>query len=178
MLSLALAAIADHAEACHLEVAMLGGILVHAMLFHFILGLLFGLMHVGMAHFAGHGYSVTPVRRKPDGLAVELPGAAIFGGQLVLVSALSLSQTASQRPDFGVLVLAAGTNRWHQQQRGYGEHTQQQFILHEFSPFLNLRSEKSLPFFHGLTSSTLGPNHKGMPDTDAKFTRAALRFHE
>jgi hypothetical protein len=69
---------------------MLGGILVHAMLFHFVLGLLFSLMHVGIAHLAGHSYSVTPVRRKPDGLAVELPGTAIFGGQLVLVRAFGL----------------------------------------------------------------------------------------
>jgi len=133
MLSLPLAAIADHIEFCHSEMAMLGCILVHAMLFHLILDLLFGLMHVGIAHLAGHGYGMTPVRRKLNALAVELPGAAIFGGQLVLVSALGLRQTACQGADFGVLV-AAGTNGWHQQQRGYGKHTQQQFILHEFSP--------------------------------------------
>jgi len=54
-----------------------GGTLVHVMFFHFIFDFFFGLMHVGMAHFAGHGYGMTPVRRKPDALTVKFPSAAI-----------------------------------------------------------------------------------------------------
>jgi len=60
---------------------MFGGILVHAMLFHFILTFSLAFMHVGIAHLAGH-VTVDPCEAKADGLAVELPGAAIFGGCL------------------------------------------------------------------------------------------------
>src|SRR6267378_818842 len=109
---------------------MLLGILVHVMFFHFILGFLFDAMHAGIPNSAGHGYGVASVRRQPNGLAVKLPGAAIFGRQLVLVSALGLRQTAGQGANLRALV-SCETNRRNHQQRGYGNHTQQQFILHE-----------------------------------------------
>src|SRR6266850_2613823 len=114
--SFLLAAIADHAEVCRIKVAMFGGILVHAMLFHFIFDFFFGLVQVGRSHFAGHGHSVSIVRRKFERLAVELPGRTILGRQLVLVSALGFRQTARQRADFGALVLGVTNRRNHQQQ--------------------------------------------------------------
>src|SRR6266404_6418501 len=76
---LLLAAIADHTDVGHLEMAMFGRILIHAMLFHFIFDYLFGAVEVGSSHFAGHGYGMTPVRRESDCLAVKLPGGTIFG---------------------------------------------------------------------------------------------------
>jgi len=115
--SLLLAAIADHLYVCHIEVAMFGSILIHAMLFHFIFDFLFGLVQIGGSHFAGHGYGVTSVRRKFECLAVKLPGGAILGRQLVLVSVFGFRQTARQGADFGALVLGV-TNRRNQQQSG------------------------------------------------------------
>jgi hypothetical protein len=138
---------------------MFGGILVHAMLFHFIFDFLFGAMHVGIPHSSSHGYGVAGVRRELDGLAVELPGGAIFGRELLFVSALGLRQTASQGADFGILILGE-TNRRNHQQRGYGDHTQQQSILHEVFSFLILRSGyASAPLFSRIVSSSLNPNY-------------------
>ena len=47
---LLVAALAYHANFCHVEMAVLGRIFVHAMLFHFSFGFLFGPMHVGISH--------------------------------------------------------------------------------------------------------------------------------
>src|SRR6266404_2480764 len=77
--SLLFAAIADHTDVGHLEMAVFGRVLVHAVLFHFIFDFLFGAVQVCSSHFAGHGYGMTPVRRESDCLAVKLPGGTIFG---------------------------------------------------------------------------------------------------
>jgi len=58
-MSLPLAAIADHIEFCHSEVAMFGGILVHAMLFHFILDLLLASCMSALRTLPVHGYGMT-----------------------------------------------------------------------------------------------------------------------
>jgi len=129
---------------------MFGGTLVHVMFFHFIFGFFFGFVQGGRSHFAGHGYGVAGVSRKFERLAVELPGGAILGRQLVLVIALGLRQTARQGADFSALVLGVTNCRYHQQ-RGYDDHTQQPFIFHEVLSFLILRSGKiPAPLFSGI----------------------------
>src|SRR5882672_2317624 len=114
---LLLAAIADHADLGHLEVAMFGRVLVHAVLFHFIFDFLFGAVEVGSSHSAGHGYGVTCVARKPDFLAAKLPGGAVFGGQLVLVGAVAPGQAARQGANVRALILGE-TDRRNQQRSG------------------------------------------------------------
>src|ERR1700687_858840 len=136
---------------------MFGGTLVHVMFFHFILGFLFDAMQGGIPNSAGHRYGVASVRGELNGLAAELPGGAILGGQLVLVIALGFRQTARQGADFGALVLGV-TKRRNQQQRGYGEHTQQPFIFHEVLSLLIFRSGKTYtPLFSSIFFTVLRP---------------------
>ena len=136
---------------------MFGGTLVHVMFFRFIFDFFFGLVHGGRSYFAGHGYRVASVRRKFECLGVKLPGGAILGRQLVLVSALGFRQTARQGADFGAFVLGV-TNRRNQQQCGYGDRTQQPFIFHEVLSFLILRSGKTrTPLFSRICFIVLRP---------------------
>ena len=136
-------------------------------------------MQIGGSHFAGHGYGVATVGRKLDRLAVEFPGAAIFSRQLVLVSALGLRQTACQGAHFGVLVLGGSYRRNHQQ-RGYGDDTQQQFILHGVLPFLNLRSaKKCTPLFPRICFMVLRSKpYRQQKRQKSSSSRAVLAFRD
>lgn len=79
---------------------MLGGVLIHAVLFRLGLRVFFRAVQCGVGDYAGNRNCMTDMIAELEGVALDLPSAAFRRSQLVLIGGVALLQAARERPRF------------------------------------------------------------------------------
>src|SRR5882762_3536756 len=95
-----LTSVADHRQIRCRQVAMLGGVLTHAVLFCRVLSIFLHAVHCGIGDHAGNPNRMTDMIAELDGVALDLPSAAFRRSKIVLIGVLGLLKAAGERPRF------------------------------------------------------------------------------
>ena len=99
------------------HVTTLGGVFSHAVLFHLIFRVFLHPVGGSICHYAGNLNRMPDMFVQFDTVALDLPGATILGGKIVLIGIFAFLKTARERPRFlvsgfcGVLCCGTGPSR-------------------------------------------------------------------
>jgi len=97
---LLLASVTDHGQIRDRHMTVLGGVFIHAVLFHFSLHVFFHPVLGGIRYYADNLDRMADMFAEFDGVALDLPGAAALRGKVVLIGILAFLKTAGERPRF------------------------------------------------------------------------------
>jgi hypothetical protein len=73
-------------------VTVLGSVLIHIVLFRFVLRVFFRAMYRGVGNHTSNGHGVPDVVSELDRFALDLPSAAFGGGEVVLAGVVTFDE--------------------------------------------------------------------------------------
>jgi len=125
---------------------MLGGVLIHTVLFGLGLRVFLHAVHLGIGDHAGNRYFMTYMIAELEGVAVELPSAAFCRSKLVLIGRVARLKAARERPrflmgSFGLCRSQSGRARKHEQRKKY----YRDLNFHPLPPRVRNEKRKSRP---------------------------------
>jgi len=89
------------------HVTMLGGGLIHPVLFRLGLRVLFGAVQRRIGDYAGNRDGMRDVISKLDGVALNLPSAAFRCSQFVFIGIIAFFKAARESPRFLMCILCS-----------------------------------------------------------------------